>query len=71
MSDSEKRFVRNRTDHGVYLRGYGVIQPGKDGVEVDASPNLDAAIEAKVLEDAPKPTAKTTTKKEGGTNESA
>jgi hypothetical protein len=68
----ETRYVRNRTDEAVFLAGHGSIAPGKDGVEVKSSDAVDAAIEARVLEETTKPAAtsraKTTTDKdkEGG-----
>lgn len=54
MSD-EKRFVRNRTDQPVFVKGHGVIQPGKEPVEVTTSDAVEAAIEEKVLAEAAAP----------------
>jgi hypothetical protein len=56
VTDS-KRFVRNRTGQGVHLKGHGVIQPGKDGVDVsDADQEaVEGLIEQKVLEESEAP----------------
>lgn len=50
---AEKRYVRNTTDSGVFLKGHGVV-PGGELVEVTGSEAVKAAVESKTFADVPK-----------------